>query len=408
MNSFDILVPHLPESVNTAQVVKWHKNIGDIVKIDEILVEIETDKIILEVPAVSSGILHTIFEVQGSIVRSQQILGKIKHVKNVIKKSLDKIEKNISEKKELNNNKELNKKINDTLSPTVRRLVSCHNIKDFTFQGTGVNNRVTPQDIEIYMNNKKKNNENNQIKCNVEKKLNHIYERSTTKIKMSNLRKCIAKRLLNVKQNTAILTTFNEVNMKPIIKLRKKYGEKFKEKYGVKLGFMSFYVKAVIEGLKRFPEINAMIDKDEIIQYHYYDISIAVSTSKGLVTPILKDANLMSMSEIEKKIKKFAIQANESKLKIEDLTGGNFTITNGGIFGSLFSTPIINPPQSAILALHNIKDRPVVVDNKICIRPMMYMALSYDHRIIDGKEAVGFLVSIKKILEDFNRIILHI
>lgn len=408
MNSFDILVPHLPESVNTAQVVKWHKNIGDIVKIDEILVEIETDKIILEVPAVSSGILHTILEVQGSIVRSQQILGKIKHIKNVIKKSLDKIEKNISEKKELNNNKELNKKINDTLSPTVRRLVSCHNIKDFKFQGTGVNNRITPQDIEIYMNNKKKNNENNQIKYNIEKKLNHIYERSTTKIKMSNLRKCIAKRLLNVKQNTAILTTFNEVNMKPIIKLRKKYGEKFKEKYGVKLGFMSFYVKAVIEGLKRFPEINAMIDKDEIIQYHYYDISIAVSTSKGLVTPILRDANLMSMSEIEKKIKKFAIQANESKLSIEDLTGGNFTITNGGIFGSLFSTPIINPPQSAILALHNIKDRPVVLDDKICIRPMMYIALSYDHRIIDGKEAVGFLVSIKKILEDFNRIILHI
>ncbi|MCW5196824.1 2-oxoglutarate dehydrogenase complex dihydrolipoyllysine-residue succinyltransferase [Buchnera aphidicola (Pemphigus obesinymphae)] len=408
MNSFDILVPHLPESVNTAQVVKWHKNIGDIIEIDEILVEIETDKIILEVPAISSGILHTIFEAQGSIVRSQQILGKIKHVKNVIKKSLDKIKNNISEKKELNDNKELNIKINDTLSPKVRRLVSCHNIKDFKFQGTGVNNRITPQDIEIYMNNKNKNNENNQIKYNVEKKLNHIYERTSTKIKMSNVRKCIAKRLLSVKQNTAILTTFNEVNMKPIIKLREKYGEEFKEKYGVKLGFMSFYVKAVIEGLKRFPEINAMIDKDEIIQYHYYDISIAVSTSKGLVTPILKDANLMSMSEIEKKIKKFAIQANESKLSIEDLTGGNFTITNGGIFGSLFSTPIINPPQSAILALHNIKNRPVVLDNKICIRPMMYIALSYDHRIIDGKEAVGFLVNIKKILEDFNRIILHI
>ncbi|CAL4322191.1 dihydrolipoyllysine-residue succinyltransferase [Buchnera aphidicola] len=408
MNSSDILVPHLPESVNTAQVAKWHKNVGDIVTIDEILVEIETDKIILEVPAISSGILHTIFEVQGSTVRSQQILGKIKNVKNVTKKSLDKIEKKISEKKELNDNQTLNKKINDTLSPTVRRLISCYNIKDFKFQGTGVNNRITPQDIEIYMNNKKKNNENNQIKYNVEKKINHTYERSTTKIKMSNLRKCIAERLLNVKKNTAILTTFNEVNMKPIIKLRQKYGEKFKEKYGVKLGFMSFYVKAVIEGLKRFPEINAMLDKDEIIQYHYYDISIAVSTSKGLVTPILRNANLMSMSEIEKKIKKFAIQANESKLKIEDLTGGNFTITNGGIFGSLFSTPIINPPQSAILALHNIKDRPVVIDNKICIRPMMYIALSYDHRIIDGKEAVGFLLSIKKILEDFNRIILHI
>ncbi|CAL4043080.1 dihydrolipoyllysine-residue succinyltransferase [Buchnera aphidicola] len=408
MNSVDILVPNLPESVNTAQIVTWHKRIGDIVKIDEILVEIETDKIILEVPATSSGVLNSILEVKGAIVRSQQILGTITYIQDNNNQSLCHIDKKILKTEITQNNKSLNKKTNNTFSPTVRRLISFHNLKNFEVKGTGVNNRITPQDIEIYMNNKNKNNKKNEIKYDVEKKLQSTCERSITKIKMSNLRKCISERLLNVKNNTAMLTTFNEVNMQSIIELRKKYGDKFKEKYGIRLGFMSFYVKAVLEALQRFPEINATIDNEDIIRYNYYDISIAVATEKGLITPVIKNVNLMNMYEIEKKIKNFVIQAKESKLNIEDLTGGNFTITNGGVFGSLFSTPIINPPQSAILGIHNIQDRPVAIENKICIRPMMYMALSYNHCVIDGKEAISFLKTIKEILEDFNRIILNI
>lgn len=408
MNSVDILVPNLPESVNTAQIATWHKEVGDTVKTDEILLEIETDKIILEVPAISSGILHSILKTTGAIVRSQEILGTIKHLKNIKDNSFYKKEDTTSKKIVLDNNTILDKKINNTLSPTVRRLISFYNLADDEVQGTGINNRITPQDIEIYLNNVKKNNNKNKIKSDLEKKSHSMSDRSTKKIKMSNLRKCISERLLDVKKNTAMLTTFNEVNMQSIIQLRKKYGEYFKKKHDIRLGFMSFYVKAVVEGLKRFPEINAAIDNEDIIYYNYYDISIAVATPKGLVTPVLKNVNLMSMSDIEKKIKEFSIKAQESKLNIEDLTGGNFTITNGGVFGSLFSTPIINPPQSAILGLHGIKDRPVVIDNKICINPMMYIALSYDHRIIDGKEAIGFLTTVKEILEDFNRIILNI
>jgi len=393
MNSVDILVPNLPESVNTAQITTWHKEVGDIVKTDEILVEIETDKIILEVPA---------------IVSSQDILGTIICIKNIKDDSFYKREAKTSQEEVIDQNQILNKKINNTLSPTVRRLMSCYDLTDDQVQGTGINNRITPQDIEIYLTNIKKNNNEGKIKSDVEKKSHSISDRSTKKIKMSNLRKCISERLLSVKKNTAMLTTFNEVNMQSIIQLRKKYGEYFKEKHNIRLGFMSFYVKAVLEGLKRFPEINAAIDNEDIIYYNYYDISIAVATPKGLVTPVLKNVDLMSMSDIEKTIKEFAIKAKESKLNIEDLTGGNFTITNGGVFGSLFSTPIINPPQSAILGLHGIKDRPVAVDNNICIHPMMYIALSYDHRIIDGKEAIGFLTTVKAILEDFNRIILNI
>jgi 2-oxoglutarate dehydrogenase E2 component (dihydrolipoamide succinyltransferase) len=408
MNSVDILVPNLPESVNIAQIATWHKEVGDTVKTDEILVEIETDKIILEVPAISSGVLNSILKIKGTMVRSQEVLGTIICVKNIKDNSFYEREEKTSKEIVLDQNTVFNKKINNTLSPTVRRLISYHDLTDDPVQGTGVNNRITPQDIEAYLNNTKKNNNKDKIKSDLEKKSHSISDRSTKKIKMSNLRKCIAERLLNVKKNTAMLTTFNEVNMQSIIQLRKKYGESFKEKHDIRLGFMSFYVKAVVEGLKRFPEINASIDNEDIIYYNYYDISIAVATPKGLVTPVLKNVDLMSMPDIEKKIKEFAIKAKESKLNIEDLTGGNFTITNGGVFGSLFSTPIINPPQSAILGLHGIKDRPVAVDNKICIHPMMYIALSYDHQIIDGKEAIGFLITVKEILEDFNRIVLNI
>ena len=225
---------------------------------------------------------------------------------------------------------------------------------------------------------------------------------------MTRLRKRIAERLLEAKNSTAMLTTFNELDMTPIKKLRKQYGEQFEKKHGVRLGFMSFYVKAVVEALKRYPEINASLDGDDIVYHNYFDISIAVSTPRGLVTPVLRDCDQLSMAEIEKQIKSLAEKGRDGKLTVEDLTGGNFTITNGGVFGSLMSTPIINPPQSAILGMHAIKDRPVAVNGQVEIRPMMYLALSYDHRLVDGRESVGFLVTIKELLEDPTRILLEI
>jgi len=232
--------------------------------------------------------------------------------------------------------------------------------------------------------------------------------RTEKRVPMTRLRKRIAERLLEAKNNTAMLTTFNEVDMQPIMKLRKQYGEKFEKQHGVRLGFMSFYIKAVVEALKRYPEVNASIDGDDVVYHNYFDVSIAVSTPRGLVTPVLRDCDNLSMADIEKSIKALAEKGRDGKLTVEDLTGGNFTITNGGVFGSLMSTPIINPPQSAILGMHAIKERPVAVDGQVVIRPMMYLALSYDHRLIDGRESVGFLVTVKELLEDPTRLLLEI
>lgn len=235
-----------------------------------------------------------------------------------------------------------------------------------------------------------------------------LAHRSEKRVPMTRLRKRIAERLLEAKNSTAMLTTFNEVNMQPIKDLRKQYGEAFEKRHGVRLGFMSFYIKAAVEALKRYPEVNASIDGTDVVYHNYFDISIAVSTPRGLVTPVLRDVDAMSMADIEKTIKELAVKGRDGKLTVEDLTGGNFTITNGGVFGSLMSTPIINPPQSAILGMHAIKDRPMAVNGKVEILPMMYLALSYDHRLIDGKESVGFLVAIKDMLEDPTRLLLDV
>ncbi|EFH6296858.1 dihydrolipoyllysine-residue succinyltransferase, partial [Escherichia coli] len=232
--------------------------------------------------------------------------------------------------------------------------------------------------------------------------------RSEKRVPMTRLRKRVAERLLEAKNSTAMLTTFNEVNMKPIMDLRKQYGEAFEKRHGIRLGFMSFYVKAVVEALKRYPEVNASIDGDDVVYHNYFDVSMAVSTPRGLVTPVLRDVDTLGMADIEKKIKELAVKGRDGKLTVEDLTGGNFTITNGGVFGSLMSTPIINPPQSAILGMHAIKDRPMAVNGQVEILPMMYLALSYDHRLIDGRESVGFLVTIKELLEDPTRLLLDV
>lgn len=433
-SNLDILVPNLPESVADATVAVWHKKEGDTVQENEILLEIETDKIMLEIPALKAGVLENILEKEGSIVISGQTLGRLKisidHVNNQVQ--FDQISSQTkSEQSNIHKNVEPNfqeekHNIQDTLiSPSVRKLMAKHNLNIKNIQGTGTKGRITRKDIEIYLQDQLSKKSSQDIKCDSNIHINDQYHcntqnyqevdvaqklniRKDVRITMNRLRKKISERLLNVINSTAMLTTFNEVNMKSVMILRDKYKELFEKRYNIKLGFLSFYVKAVLEGLRRFPEVNAAIDGDEIVYHNYFDISIAVSTERGLVTPVLRDVDTLSIANIEKNIKLLAKKGREGKLTIDELKGGNFTITNGGIFGSLMSTPIINPPQSAILGMHTIKDRPMAINGQVIVLPMMYLALSYDHRLIDGKDAVSFLVTIKELIEDPSRLLLDI
>ena len=406
MSNFDIITPDLPESVADATVVKWHKNAGESVKRDEILVEIETDKVVLEVPAVTDGVLETVLQPEGATVISKQLLGKLSTVTTAETEVKEVHTQELTPAERHNANLTYDG-VNENLSPGIRRLIAEHDLDVSKIKGSGVGGRITREDVERFIT------QNSQLESAVE----NLAEISTAaiatcrtekRVPMTRLRKRIAERLLEAKNSTAMLTTFNEVDMQPIMHLRKTYGEKFEKQHGARLGFMSFYIKAVVEALKRYPEINASIDGDDIVYHNYFDISIAVSTPRGLVTPVLRNCDKLSMADIEKEIKALAEKGRDGKLTVEDLTGGNFTITNGGVFGSLMSTPIINPPQSAILGMHAIKDRPVALDGQVVIRPMMYLALSYDHRLIDGRESVGFLVTVKELLEDPTRLLLEI
>ena len=406
MSNFDIITPDLPESVADATVVKWHKNAGESVKRDEILVEIETDKVVLEVPAVTDGVLATVLQPEGATVISKQLLGKLSTVTTAETEVKEVHTQELTPAERYNANLTYDG-VNENLSPGIRRLIAEHDLDVSKIKGSGVGGRITREDVERFIT------QNSQPESAVEK-LAEISTatiatyRTEKRVPMTRLRKRIAERLLEAKNSTAMLTTFNEVDMQPIMHLRKTYGEKFEKQHGARLGFMSFYIKAVVEALKRYPEINASIDGDDIVYHNYFDISIAVSTPRGLVTPVLRNCDKLSMADIEKEIKALAEKGRDGKLTVEDLTGGNFTITNGGVFGSLMSTPIINPPQSAILGMHAIKDRPVALDGQVVIRPMMYLALSYDHRLIDGRESVGFLVTVKELLEDPTRLLLEI
>ncbi|WP_445494305.1 2-oxoglutarate dehydrogenase complex dihydrolipoyllysine-residue succinyltransferase [Photorhabdus sp. SF281] len=405
MSSVDILVPVLPESVADATVAVWHKKEGDRVERDEVLVEIETDKVVLEVPASEAGILEAILEVKDATVLSSQLLGRIRLGDSTGKLTevKEKTEATLAKRQTAG----LEDESNDALSPAVRRLIAEHDLDAKAIKGSGVGGRIVREDVEKYMaDNEKAGNKPVEASVSVQDSL--LPHRSEKRVPMTRLRKRVAERLLEAKNNTAMLTTFNEVNMKPIQEMRKLYGEAFEKRHGVRLGFMSFYVKAVVEALKRYPEVNASIDGTDVVYHNYFDISIAVSTPRGLVTPVLRDADALSMAELEKRIKELAIKGRDGKLTVEELTGGNFTITNGGVFGSLMSTPIINPPQSAILGMHAIKDRPMAVNGQVEILPMMYLALSYDHRLIDGRESVGFLVTIKEMLEDPARLLLDV
>ncbi|SDJ12359.1 2-oxoglutarate dehydrogenase E2 component [Ferrimonas sediminum] len=400
--SIEIKVPVLPESVADASIATWHVQPGDSVSRDQVLVDIETDKVVLEVPAPEDGVISEIKHEEGDTVLGEQVIALFKAgAAPGAEVSKQEAEAKIDATADV---AEVAGEGNDALSPSVRRLIAEHNLDAATITGTGVGGRISKEDVEAFLKSKPAA----APVAQAEAPAVELSGRTDKRVPMTRLRKRIAERLLEAKNSTAMLTTFNEVNMQPIMVLRKQYQDIFEKRHGIRLGFMSFYVKAVVEALKRYPQVNASLDGDDMVYHNYFDISIAVSTPRGLVTPVLRDADKLSVAEIEKGIKELAIKGRDGKLTVEELTGGNFTITNGGVFGSLMSTPIINPPQSAILGMHAIKDRPMAVDGKVEILPMMYLALSYDHRVIDGKESVGFLVTIKELLEDPTRLLLDI
>ncbi|KPL94095.1 2-oxoglutarate dehydrogenase complex dihydrolipoyllysine-residue succinyltransferase [Vibrio splendidus] len=401
--TIEILVPDLPESVADATVATWHKKPGEAVARDEVIVDIETDKVVLEVPAPEAGVLEAILEEEGATVLSKQLLAKIKPGAVAGEPTKDTTE-DTEASPDKRHKAALTEESNDALSPAVRRLLAEHSLQPADVKGTGVGGRITREDIDAHLAAAKAA----PAAVSAPAVEAPAAARSQKRVPMTRLRKTVANRLLEAKNSTAMLTTFNEVNMKPIMDLRKQYKDQFEKRHDTRLGFMSFYVKAVTEALKRFPEVNASIDGTDIIYHNYFDISMAVSTPRGLVTPVLKDCDTLGFADIEKGIKELAIKGRDGKLTVDELMGGNFTITNGGVFGSLMSTPIINPPQAAILGMHKIQDRPMAVDGKVEILPMMYLALSYDHRLIDGRESVGFLVTIKELLEDPARLLLDV
>ena len=395
----EIKVPVLPESVADATIATWHVKTGEAVSRDQVLVDIETDKVVLEVVAQADGVMGEIVHAEGATVNAEQVIGHMTAGGAPAAAPAAKAEAAPAAAAPAAESDEV-------LTPSVRRLIAEKGLDAAKIQGSGKNGRVTKEDVEKFLAGAPAAPA--KAAAAVAAPAPVQGDRSQKRVPMTRLRKTIANRLLEAKNSTAMLTTFNEVNMKPIMDLRKQYQDVFEKKHGIRLGFMSFYVKAVTEALKRFPEVNAAIDGDDIVYHNFFDVSIAVSTPRGLVTPVLRDCDKMNLAEIEKAIKDLAIKGRDGKLSMDDLTGGNFTITNGGVFGSLLSTPILNLPQSAILGMHKIQERPMAVNGKVEILPMMYLALSYDHRLLDGKEAVQFLVTIKDLLEDPARILLEI
>ena len=397
--TIEVKVPTLPESVADAVVLAWHKKPGDTVRRDESLVDVETDKVVLEVPAPADGVLSEIKQQEGSTVVSDQLLA-IMQAGKVAEKA-DSVENKI-EKKENNNSVEV------VISPSAKKMMVENNISEKELSGSGRDGRILKEDVIKYLSDNRDHNKTDSVSTVTAKPVVSGEGRIEKRVPMTRLRARIAERLVEAQQTAAILTTFNEVNMKPVMDLRKKYQDKFEKEYQVRLGFMSFFIKAAIEALKQFPAVNASIDGNDIVYHGYFDIGVAVSSPRGLVVPVVRDAEQMNLADIERTINDYVEKAKGNTIAIEDMMGGTFTISNGGVFGSLLSTPILNPPQSAILGMHKIQDRPVVENGEIVIRPMMYLALSYDHRIIDGKEAVQFLVTIKDCLEDPARMIIGV
>ena len=396
--SVEVKVPELPESVSDGVVAGWHKQPGDTIRRDEALVDIETDKVVLEVPAPQDGVLEKILFADGATVTADQVIGLISSEASVAATAPPATTLQTQPEKTAQSQ----------LGPAARKLVADHELDPAQITGTGKNGRITKADVLAYIGHRDRPTaivpEAHETVIPAPPLLSGLPEieedRPQKRVPMSRLRARVAERLLQATHDTAMLTTFNEVNMQSIMTLREKHRDDFEKNHGVRLGFMSFFVRAAAEALKRHPDINASIDGDDVVYHGFCDIGVALSTDRGLVVPVLRNAEYMSLAEIETDILEFATRGRDNKLTMEDITGGTFSITNGGVFGSMLSTPILNPPQSAILGMHKIEKRPVVENDEIVIRPIMYLALTYDHRIVDGKSAVTFLVTIKELLED--------
>ena len=398
--SEEIKSPTFPESVADGTIANWVKKEGEAVSQDEVIAEIETDKVVLEVLAPSDGKISKIHKNEGETVLSAELIGEfISGDSEELKTQTVKEEKPKETAPDLESSQD--HLVDKKSGPAAKRIIEEKELNPSEIKGSGKDGRITKADVISHV-------EKDPVIKESVKKANVDLDRETKRVPMTRLRSTIAKRLVEVQQETAMLTTFHEVDMKPIKDIRSKYGDDFLNEHGVKLGFMGFFVAASVNALEKFPQVNASIDGTDIVYHGYKDIGVAVSTDRGLVVPVIKDADIKSISEIEKSISEYAEKARDGKLSIEEMQGGTFTVSNGGIFGSLLSTPILNAPQTAILGMHKIEDRPVVVDGEIVVRPMMYLAMSYDHRMLDGKEAVSFLVSIKEQLENPEKLLLNL
>lgn len=402
--SIEIKAPVFPESVAEGTVATWHKQPGEACARDELIVDIETDKVVLEVVAPADGVIEAILKGEGDTVESGEVIGQFKEgAAGEVKPAAAEASAAAPQAEEKSAASG-----DAILSPAARKLAEEANIDPNAVKGTGKDGRVTKEDVQNFVESGKSAAPVAQPAAQMPQVEVAAGERPEKRVPMTRLRASIAKRLVSAQQNAAMLTTFNEVNMKPLMDLRKQYKDSFEKRHGIKLGFMSLFVKAATEALKRFPAVNASIDGNDMVYHGYQDIGVAVSTDRGLVVPVVRDVDALGLADIEKKIIEYGTKAKDGKLGIDEMTGGTFTITNGGIFGSLISTPILNPPQTAILGMHKIQERPMAVNGQVVILPMMYLALSYDHRMIDGKEAVQFLVAIKDMVEDPARILLDV
>ena len=414
--SIEVKVPQLPESVADATLVAWHKSPGDRVSRDENLADLETDKVVLEVPAPANGILKEIRISDGTTVTAGEVLAILEEgeapaaapAKPAQGEAASEAASETESAEEADEEEQAPGKAAGRLSPSVRRLVEEHDLDPAAIRGSGRDGRITKADVMAHLEKTAAGGAAAGKTAAPTAAAAPRGAREARRVPMTRMRSRIAERLVEAQSTAAMLTSFNEVDLGEVMAIRKRYRDSFEKKHGVRVGFMSFFVKAAIEALRKFPVVNASVEDSDIVYHDYYDIGVAVSTDRGLLVPVLRDADLQSFADIERSIGDFAGRAREGKIGVEDLTGGTFTITNGGVFGSLMSTPIINPPQSAILGMHKIQERAMVVDGEICVRPMMYIALTYDHRIIDGREAVQFLVSVKESLEDPARLLIQL
>ncbi|MFQ5546835.1 MAG: 2-oxoglutarate dehydrogenase complex dihydrolipoyllysine-residue succinyltransferase [Woeseia sp.] len=411
--SIEITVPQLPESVTDATLVAWHKREGDTVSRDENLVDLETDKVVLEVPAPSAGTLQEIKVLDGTTVTSGQLLAILTEGAEASAQAAGDAEPEAAEDpvaEKIDTPPPAGAASSHKLSPSVRRLLDEHDLDAAVVTATGKGGRITKSDVMKYLKSHAVENVT-PGETPMPVGISHVpatAARNEQRVPMTRLRARIAERMVEAQHSAAMLTTFNEIDLTRVISLRKRYRDSFEKEHGVRLGFMSFFARASVEALKKYPVVNASVEGNEVIYHDYYDIGIAVSSERGLMVPILRDVDRQSFAEIESNIAELGKKAREGRVSMEELTGGTFTITNGGIFGSLLSTPILNPPQSGILGMHAIQERPMAIGGEVLVRPMMYVALTYDHRIIDGREAVQFLVSLKQSLEDPGRLLLQV